>query len=368
MISIYLKKISIINYKNLFDKEYELDPKINCFVGNNGVGKTNILDSIYHLALGKSYFKLKNDQIINHKKDYMVIDGIFNLNEKKENIVCSIKRGQKKVLKRNGKPYKKFSNHIGLIPVVLISPYDNDLINDGSNERRKFIDSIISQNDRNYLLNLISYSKVIQNRNKLLKLYNKSVDFDLDTIKVYNDQIVKLSKPIFEVRKAFIDEFKPIIINKYNKISDNKEKISIDYKSDLFNNEIESLIENSFQKDTILQHTTFGLHKDDFIFNIDDNALKKFGSQGQQKSFLIALKLAQFDYLKNKTGNSPVLLMDDIFDKLDILRVKRIVNIVNSTNFGQLFISDTDKDRVEKVLSSLNISSKIFDVWKEIIS
>ncbi len=368
MISNYLKKISIINYKNIVDKEYNLDPKINCFVGNNGVGKTNILDSIYHLALGKSYFNLRNDQLINKNEDFMVIDGLFDLNGKKENIICSIKRGDKKNLKRNGKTYKKFSNHIGLIPVVLISPYDNDLINEGSSERRKFIDSIISQNNKEYLINLIAYSRVIQNRNSLLKQYNKSVDFDLDTIKIYDDQIIKLSEPIFMARKNFFNDFKDLVIEKYDQISENQEKISIEYKSDLFDSEIKNLIENSFQKDVILQYTSSGIHKDDFIFNLDGSRIKKFGSQGQQKSFLIALKLAQFEYLKNKTGNSPILLLDDIFDKLDLIRVKRIVEIVNSTNFGQLFLSDTDRERIEKVLSSLNLSSKIFDVWKEIIN
>ena len=368
MISNYLKKISIINYKNIVDKEYNLDPKINCFVGNNGVGKTNILDSIYHLALGKSYFNLRNDQLINKNEDFMVIDGLFDLNGKKENIICSIKRGDKKNLKRNGKTYKKFSNHIGLIPVVLISPYDNDLINEGSSERRKFIDSIISQNNKEYLINLIAYSRVIQNRNSLLKQYNKSVDFDLDTIKIYDDQIIKLSEPIFMARKNFFNDFKDLVIEKYDQISENQEKISIEYKSDLFDSEIKNLIENSFQKDIILQYTSSGIHKDDFIFNLDGSRIKKFGSQGQQKSFLIALKLAQFEYLKNKTGNSPILLLDDIFDKLDLIRVKRIVEIVNSTNFGQLFLSDTDRERIEKVLSSLNLSSKIFDVWKEIIN
>tara|TARA_Y100000816_G_scaffold88392_1_gene60896 strand:+ start:2822 stop:3910 length:1089 start_codon:yes stop_codon:yes gene_type:complete len=362
MISNYLKKISIINYKNIVDKEYNLDPKINCFVGNNGVGKTNILDSIYHLALGKSYFNLRNDQLINKNEDFMVIDGLFDLNGKKENIICSIKRGDKKNLKRNGKTYKKFSNHIGLIPVVLISPYDNDLINEGSSERRKFIDSIISQNNKEYLINLIAYSRVIQNRNSLLKQYNKSVDFDLDTIKIYDDQIIKLSEPIFMARKNFFNDFKDLVIEKYDQISENQEKISIEYKSDLFDSEIKNLIENSFQKDVILQYTSSGIHKDDFIFNLDGSRIKKFGSQGQQKSFLIALKLAQFEYLKNKTGNSPILLLDDIFDKLDLIRVKRIVEIVNSTNFGQLFLSDTDRERIEKVLSSLNLSSKIFDV------
>ena len=368
MISNYLKKISIINYKNIVDKEYNLDPKINCFVGNNGVGKTNILDSIYHLALGKSYFNLRNDQLINKNEDFMVIDGLFDLNGKKENIICSIKRGDKKNLKRNGKTYKKFSNHIGLIPVVLISPYDNDLINEGSSERRKFIDSIISQNNKEYLINLIAYSRVIQNRNSLLKQYNKSVDFDVDTIKIYDDQIIKLSEPIFMARKNFFNDFKNLVIEKYDQISENQEKISIEYKSDLFDSEIKNLIENSFQKDVILQYTSSGIHKDDFIFNLDGSRIKKFGSQGQQKSFLIALKLAQFEYLKNKTGNSPILLLDDIFDKLDLIRVKRIVEIVNSTNFGQLFLSDTDRERIEKVLSSLNLSSKIFDVWKEIIN
>ncbi len=362
MISVFLKKISIINYKNILDKEYELDPKINCFVGDNGVGKTNILDAVYHLSMGKSYFNVKNDQLINRGKDYMLVDGVFELNNKNESIVFSLKIGEKKVLKRNGKPYKKFSNHIGLIPVVLISPYDNDLINEGSSERRKFIDSIISQNDKEYLINLIAYTRVIQNRNKLLKQYNRSVDFDLDTIKVYDDQIYKLSEPIFKARDKFIKEFTPLVLEKYKHISDDKEKISIEYKSDLINNHVENLIKDSFQKDVILQYTSVGLHKDDFVFNIDENRIKRFGSQGQQKSFLIALKLAQFDYLKNETGNSPILLMDDVFDKLDLMRVKRIVEIVNSTNFGQLFLSDTDKERIEKVLSSLNLSSKIFEV------
>ena len=362
MISVFLKKISIINYKNILDKEYELDPKINCFVGDNGVGKTNILDAVYHLSMGKSYFNVKNDQLINRGKDYMLVDGVFELNNKNESIVFSLKIGEKKVLKRNGKPYKKFSNHIGLIPVVLISPYDNDLINEGSSERRKFIDSIISQNDKEYLINLIAYTRVIQNRNKLLKQYNRSVDFDLDTIKVYDDQIYKLSEPIFKARDKFIKEFTPLVLEKYKHISDDKEKISIEYKSDLISNHIENLIKDSFQKDVILQYTSVGLHKDDFVFNIDENRIKRFGSQGQQKSFLIALKLAQFDYLKNETGNSPILLMDDVFDKLDLMRVKRIVEIVNSTNFGQLFLSDTDEERIEKVLSSLNLSSKIFEV------
>ena len=294
----------------------------------------------------------------------MLVDGVFELNNKNESIVFSLKIGEKKVLKRNGKPYKKFSNHIGLIPVVLISPYDNDLINEGSSERRKFIDSIISQNDKEYLINLIAYTRVIQNRNKLLKQYNRSVDFDLDTIKVYDDQIYKLSEPIFKARDKFIKEFTPLVLEKYKHISDDKEKISIEYKSDLINNNIGNLIKDSFQKDVILQYTSVGLHKDDFVFNIDENRIKRFGSQGQQKSFLIALKLAQFDYYRTEFGNSPIVLLDDIFDKLDQERVRQIVQILENKDFSQIFITDTHMDRVKDALSGLESKEEIFDLQK----
>ena len=362
MISNYIEKLSIINYKNIDEKEFLFDHKINCFVGKNGVGKTNILDSIFHLCIGKSYFKLRNDQIINNEKDFMMIEGNFICDEKNENILCSIKRGSYKVLKRNNKIYKKLSNHLGLIPVVLISPYDTDLINDGSLERRKFIDSIISQKNKLYLKKLIDYNKIIQNRNKLLKNSNYNTKNNLELINVYDEQLIKLSKPIYDVRKLFIEEFEPYFIEKYNQISSGIESVSLSYKSDLSEKTMNEVLKESLKKDFILQYTSSGIHKDDLLFNIDDYSVKKFGSQGQQKSFIIALKLAQFEYLKEKTGSSPILLMDDIFDKLDFDRVKNIVKIVNVTSFGQLFISDTDEDRINKVLKSLNLSSKIFNL------
>ena len=362
MISNYLNKLSVINYKNVEDKEFVFDNKINCLVGNNGVGKTNILDSIFHLCIGKSYFNLRNDQIINKKKDFMLIEGDFICNDKNEKIVCSLKRGGKKVLKRNNKAYKKLSGHFGLIPVVLISPYDTDLINDGSLERRKFIDSIISQNNKTYLNQLIDYNKIIQNRNKLLKNSNYNTKSNLEMIDVYDNELIKLSSPIHEIRKSFIDEFEPYFIEKYKQISSETENVSITYKSDLHEKSMKELLKDSLKKDFILQYTSSGIHKDDLIFNIDSHSIKKFGSQGQQKSFIIALKLAQFEYLKEKTSSSPILLMDDIFDKLDFNRVKNIVNIVNDTSFGQLFISDTDGDRIEKILNTLNLSSKIFNL------
>jgi len=362
MSGLLINKISILNYKNILDKTFNFDNKINCFVGNNGVGKTNILDSIYHLAIGKSSFTISNENNINHESEFMLLDGLFSINNKKENITCSLKRNETKVLKRNEKIYKKLSDHFGLIPVVLISPYDTNLIIEGSSERRKFMDSIISTYDKNYLQNIITHGKLIKQRNKILKYFNKSAKVDMDSILVYNEQIVKLSKPIHECRKNFVSEFIPLVIDKYNNISGKNEKVTLKYRSDLNENEIGDLLEKSFQKDMILQFTSCGIHKDDLIFKIDNNSIKRFGSQGQQKSFLISLRFAEFEFLKNSNDLAPILLMDDIFDKLDIQRVKNIVDLVNSSEFGQLFVSDTDKTRIEKVLRSLKNSSEIFEI------
>ena len=357
-----LNKISILNYKNILDKTFNFDNKINCFVGHNGVGKTNILDSIYHLAIGKSCFSISNENNINHGSEFMLLDGLFSINDNEENITCSLKRNETKVLKRNEKIYKKLSDHFGLIPLVLISPYDTNLIVEGSFERRKFMDSIISTYDKTYLQNIITHGKLIKQRNKILKYFNKSAKVDMDSILIYDEQIIKLSEPIHKCRKKFVNEFIPIVIEKYNNISGKNEKVTLDYRSDLNDNNVSDLLKKSFQKDMILQFTSCGIHKDDLIFKIDNNSIKKFGSQGQQKSFLISLRFAEFEFLKNNNNLSPILLMDDIFDKLDIERVKNIVDLVNSSEFGQLFVSDTDKTRIEKVLKSLKNSSKIFEI------
>ena len=266
------------------------------------------------------------------------------------------------MLKRNEKIYKKLSDHFGLIPLVLISPYDTNLIVEGSFERRKFMDSIISTYDKTYLQNIITHGKLIKQRNKILKYFNKSAKVDMDSILIYDEQIIKLSEPIHKCRKKFVNEFIPIVIEKYNNISGKNEKVTLDYRSDLNDNNVSDLLKKSFQKDMILQFTSCGIHKDDLIFKIDNNSIKKFGSQGQQKSFLISLRFAEFEFLKNNNNLSPILLMDDIFDKLDIERVKNIVDLVNSSEFGQLFVSDTDKTRIKKVLKSLKNSSKIFEI------
>lgn len=362
MKTLILNKLSLINYKNFDTESFYLDQKINCFVGDNGVGKTNVLDSIYHLAMTKSYFHSLSSQSINHKAEFMVIEGDFKKGEKSENIINSLKKGKKKTVKRNGKIYKKFSDHIGLIPVVMISPYDRDLIQEGSSNRRKFVDNVISQNNKNYLNQIINYQKILSQRNALLKYFRKNNTFDISILKVYNDQLSDISIPIHKTRLDFFKNFVPVFLNRYNSISKNKEKVNILYESQLNHESLDSLLDHSLEKDRIVQYTSCGIHKDDLIFEIDGFPIKKFGSQGQQKSFLISLKLAQFDYLKTESKSSPILLLDDIFDKLDNKRVQQLIQLVNNDEFGQLFISDTDYNRTENIIKKIDSSYKMFEL------
>lgn len=355
-----LNTLSLVNYKNFESQVFHFDSKINCFVGANGIGKTNALDAIYHLAFGKSYFNPVATQNIKHGADFFVVDGSFYKSERDEKIIVSLKKGQKKVIKRNGKAYDKFSEHIGFIPLVIISPSDRDLISEGSDVRRKFIDSVISQSDKVYLTELINYNKVLVQRNALLKYFAVNNTFNSDTLDIYNKQLNTYGQTIFEKRDAFLKTFIPIFKARYTAISNSKEEVSINYKSDLFSNNLDTLLEDSITKDRTIQYTSVGIHKDDLNFTIGDYPIKKFGSQGQQKSFLIALKLAQFDFIKQQSGVLPILLLDDIFDKLDEHRVAQIITMVDDENFGQLFISDTHAGRTEEVVKQVHQSYKIF--------
>ncbi|WNM18846.1 DNA replication/repair protein RecF [Flavobacterium capsici] len=358
----FLKKITLFNYKNFSEATFEFDTKINCFVGKNGVGKTNVLDAIYHLSQGKSYFNPLAVQNIKHDEEFFVVDGEFEKKERTEQIVCSLKKGQKKILKRNGKLYEKFSEHIGLIPLVIISPADRDLIIEGSETRRKFIDNVISQLDKNYLQEIIKYQKIIVQRNALLKYFALNHTFDKETLSIYNEQLNEFGQKIFEKRKQFLEQFIPIFNQYYQEISNNAESVQLVYQSDLFENNLITLLEENLQKDRALHYTSVGIHKDDLSFEIDGFQIKKFGSQGQQKSFLIALKLAQFDFVKKQSGEKPILLFDDIFDKLDETRVSKIVSMVNQEEFGQLFISDTHPERTENIVKQTHQSYKIFNL------
>ena len=358
----FLKRISLLNYKNFSEIAFELDSKINCFVGKNGIGKTNILDAVYHLANGKSYFNPLAVQNIKHGEDFFVIDGEFEKNGRTEQILCSLKKGQKKILKRNGKVYEKFSDHIGFIPLVIISPADSDLIVEGSETRRKFVDTVISQLDSSYLQQLIQYQKIIVQRNALLKYFALNHVFENDTLSIYNEQLNTLGQSIFEKRKKFLTDFIPIFNNYHREITNSAETVQLVYQSDLFEKDTLTLLEENISKDRALHYTSVGVHKDDLSFEIDNYPIKKFGSQGQQKSFLIALKLAQFDFVKKQSGEKPILLFDDIFDKLDEFRVSKIIEMVNNEEFGQLFISDTHPERTENIVKTTHQSYKIFNL------
>ena len=355
-----LKSITLTNYKSFSAKTVDLDPKINCFIGSNGVGKSNVLDAIYHLSFGKSYFNPISSQNIKHGEDFFAIKGSYKNESKEEVVIINFKKNDKKVIKRNNKKYEKFSDHIGFIPLVIISPSDRNLIAEGSDIRRKFIDSVISQSDKKYLENLINYNKILTQRNSLLKLIFKNKNFDKQTIQVYDSQLESIGEKIHMKRKMFLNDFIPVFKDKYKSISNNNEDVDIRYKTDLEFDKLSVLLQENLEKDMFLQYTSKGIHKDDLVFNINDYSVKKFGSQGQQKSLLIALKLSQFDFLKSQNKNNPILLLDDIFDKLDKNRVKQIINLVSADDFGQIFISDTDEERTIESIKEINNSNKIF--------
>ncbi|WP_461532694.1 DNA replication/repair protein RecF [Sinomicrobium sp.] len=357
----FLKKLSLVNYKNFKAKDFEFDEKINCLVGDNGIGKTNVLDAIYHLSFGKSYFNPIAVQNIRHGEDFFVVDGLFSKMGHDEHIICSFKKGQKRGIKRNGKAYDKLSDHIGFLPLVIISPADRDLIVEGSETRRRFIDSVISQSDKIYLDHLIQYNRALSQRNSLLKYFALNHTYDNNTLSIYNEQLHLHGSEIFKGRQAFLEAFVPIFLERYRAISNSGENVNISYSSSLSEQPLDELLKNAINKDRALQYTSTGIHRDDLSLEIDGYPIRKFGSQGQQKSFLVALKLAQFDFIKQQAGVSPILLLDDIFDKLDENRVARIVKLMEN-NFGQLFISDTHASRTEAVVRETARSYKVFQL------
>jgi DNA replication and repair protein RecF len=357
-----LQGLTLVNYKNFESREFQFDHKINCFVGANGVGKTNVLDAIYHLAFAKSYFNPISSQNIRHDADFFLIDGFFTREGKEERVQVSLKKGQKKKIKRNGKDYDKFSEHIGFIPLVIISPADRDLISEGSETRRKFMDTVISQKNKRYLGTLISYNKVLSQRNALLKYFAANQTFNQDTLDIYDTQLEEYGSYIFEERKKFLDVFIPIFKSRYAAISGDREDVQLSYKSDLLEGNLGAILKEVLSKDRALQYTSAGIHKDDLRFEIGTHTIKKFGSQGQQKSYLVALKLAQFEFLKSQSGVTPILLLDDIFDKLDDARVAQIIQLVEDDNFGQIFISDTHEERTEEVVKQVHQSYKMFSL------
>ncbi len=364
-----LENLSLVNFKNYESAEITFSEKINCFIGNNGSGKTNMLDAIHYLSLCKSYFNSSDSLNIRFGNDFFVIEGKFaNTDNSTEEIYCGFKRNAKKMFKRNDNEYDKLSDHIGLIPLIVITPSDNILITEGSEERRKLVDSIISQYNHKYLEYLIKYNKSLVQRNKLLKEFSNGMPFNSELLETYNVQLAMYGVFLFETRQKFFVEYLPIFNHYYQYISGDLEKVEIEYESQLHEGNFEDLLTTATNKDRAMEYTTVGIHKDDFIFKIDQNSLKKIGSQGQQKTFLVALKFAEFEFISKSQSTVPLLLLDDIFDKFDSERVKKIIQLVADNKFGQIFITDTNAGRIDDIIRSLSIPYKLFRMSKGTIN
>ncbi|MEN9370020.1 MAG: hypothetical protein RI952_885 [Bacteroidota bacterium] len=364
----YLNQLSLLNFKNYPEANLSFLPGVNCFVGNNGAGKTNILDAIHYLCLCKSYFNPIDSQQILHEEAFFLVQGDFNKDEQTEPVYCGLKRNHKKVFKRNNKEYQRLADHIGIYPLVMISPQDQYLISEGSEERRKFLDNAISQTDSVYLDDLIAYHKVIAQRNALLKQFQERNRVDEEMISIYDEQLVHLAAKIYQKRVNFMEEFIPLFNQIYQTISSGAETVTFNYESHLSQTDFALLLKNNLTKDIYTARTNYGIHKDDLQFNLGEFPLKKYGSQGQQKSYVIALKLAHYSFLNTKKGYKPILMLDDIFDKLDEQRIRKLLAMVSEDSFGQLFITDTDQARVAKIFQDLNIDCRIFEVNKGLVA
>ncbi|MBC6700065.1 DNA replication/repair protein RecF [Hymenobacter puniceus] len=355
-----LESLQLLFFKNYDEANLRLSPRINCFIGDNGSGKTNLLDAIHYLSLTKSAFTSADAQSIKQGEEFFVVKGRFQHPDpeapatESEAIQVSLRAGQKKAVSRNKQPYERIADHIGRYPAVLISPYDTDLIRQGSEERRKYFDSLMSQLDHSYLELLISYNHVLRQRNSLLKLAaERSGGYDRDYLLVLDEQLVPLGLQLVAARQQFLLDFEPLFQRHYQLLADSREQVTLTYKSELPEANFAKLLRVQERKDLTLQRTTAGPHKDDFVFLMDGLPVKSYGSQGQQKSYVIALKLAQFEILAARNQQKPLLLLDDIFDRLDEKRIVRLLQLVADHTFGQIFLTDTHLDRTDLALASI---------------
>lgn len=361
----YLEKLSLTNFKNYEDGRYAFGQQVNVIIGPNGSGKTNLLDAIYFLALSKSAFQNQDALSILHDADYFIIDGVFEEREHKIQITISLQRGQRKVVMADKKPYERISEHIGRFPVVLIAPNDTDLVREHSEDRRHFFDGVLSQLDPDYLRNYLMYQQVLKQRNSLLKLFAERNQVDNDMLDTYDEPLLELGQKIHDRRKQFVDEFLPEFRTHYAYLSDAREEVNIVYESEVSDPGFADEFRHFRRRDTVLQRTTMGIHKDDYSFLIGSSEavpLKKFGSQGQQKTFVIALKMAQFDSLQTEKGIKPILLLDDIFDKLDDRRIGKLIQQMDEGAFGQLFITDARPERTRELLRHVKTDVHFYEI------
>lgn len=365
----HLKTLKLFQFKNYTQTEFNFNPELNCLVGLNGAGKTNVLDAIYYLAFTKSYFNPVDHQHILKGEQFFTVEGTLSKEEIDESIRIVVQRGIKKSLQVNNNEVPRFADYIGEMPLVMIAPGDINLIYEGSEERRKFVDMIISQTDKNYLHELMSYNRVLDQRNKLLKDFWEQRYVDRDLLETYNKQLSKSGTFVYGGRIKFLESFTPVFSKYYQMISDSFEQVNLSFESDLDKQNYGELLQANETSDFELQRTSRGIHRDDLVFSLNDMPLKKFGSQGQQKSFIFALKLAQFDYLMETKKEKPLLLIDDIFEKLDKVRLAKLLTLIAQGHFGQIFISDTQADRLHQVIEKLQTPVSYFEISKgELVS
>ena len=352
-----LEKLSVINYKNIAEATLEFSPKINCLIGQNGVGKTNVLDAIYYLSFCHSANNPIDSQVIKHGSEFFVLEGSY---EGDLQIYCGMKCGVKKHFKRNKKEYRRLSEHIGLIPIVVVSPSDTLLIEGGSEERRRLMDMVISQYDHGYMEAMNRYNKALQQRNAMLKQEDEP---NIDVMSLFEEQMAIEGERIYQARKAFVEELTPIFQRIHETIAENREQVGLNYISHCQRGPLLEVIQRDRFKDRAIGYSLHGVHRDDLEITLGGHLMKREGSQGQNKTFVIALKLAQFDFLKRTNSKTtPLLLLDDIFDKLDAQRVEQIVKLVAGDEYGQIFITDTNRDHLDLILSRSSLDYKIFHV------
>ena len=357
-----LQKLSILNYKNIAEALLELSPKMNCFIGSNGAGKTNVLDAVYYLSFCRSASNPIDSQVIRHDESFCLIEGTYSDDSEVPLLIsCGMKRGVKKSFKRDKKPYKRLSEHIGLIPLVVVSPSDTLLIEGGSEERRRLMDMVIAQYDRPYIDHLVRYNNALMQRNTLLKLEDAEPDPAL--LQIWEEQMADEGEQLYQRRKAFVEELTPVFQDYYRRISKNREQVGLNYVSHCQRGPLLEVIQRDRMKDRAVGYSLHGVHRDDLEFTLGGHLMKREGSQGQNKTYVVALKLAQFDFLKRTSSQTtPLLLLDDIFDKLDASRVEQIVRLVSSDSFGQIFITDTNRDHLDQILQTAALDYKIFHV------
>lgn len=354
-----LESISILNFKNIEEAALQFSPKVNCFIGNNGMGKTNVLDAVYYLSFSKSYANLVDSLVVRHDADFLMVKGQYLRRGEEEEVSISLQRGKRKSLKRNGKEYKKLSEHIGLLPVVMVSPMDWELIRGAGDERRRLMDMIISQSNAQYLAALITYGRAVENRNAMIRQGYR----DVILFETVEEQIVRAGEYIHECRKNWVNEFSPIFMQYYGVISGSAEQVHLSYKSHLEEMPMRELLAANRERDFVIGYTTRGVHRDDIELMLGEHSMRKTGSQGQCKTYTIALRLAQYDFLKRAGGVTPILLLDDIFDKLDAARVENIISMVsNGDNFGQIFITDTNRTHLNEIIRQVGGDYRIFEV------